>query len=176
MFDSKTVWDGDTAEFEQDGFTIKVRIVYDETPDTSFIGEFSATPEEGAIDHFATDNWLERSYRGERYFNPANYALSYYRDEEKLPLDEAKAKADEQAQEDYERMIDYAHGGWTMVGVIVKVFREGIELGSDSIWGTESDAGGEYFEELVREQLVPEALHMATENLNKLVASTKETA
>lgn len=151
MFSGTDIHNGNEFEFEQDGFTIKAKAVYDQTPDLSWIGEFSDTPEKGAIDHHATDNWLERSYRGERYFNPAT----------------------ENGELDYKRMLAYAHGEWTMIGIIVKVFREGIELGSASLWGIESDSGADYFNELVTEELMLEALGEAQDNLDKLVESVQ---
>ncbi len=148
---------GDSATCKQDGWTLQVAIHADDTPDTSFYGEFSDTPEPGRIDHHATDTWLDRSYRGLRYFNPCNH------DPDDPQSPEANLK-------DYQRMVDYHHGYWSMVGIEVTALRQGIPLGSASLWGTESDCGDADIEEIIREELGPEAIAEAEAKLKSLCA------
>ena len=140
---------GDTIEFEQEGFSIRAEIHYDETPDTSWIGEFSDKPGDNAVDHHATDNWLGRD-RGPRWFNPAT----------------------EHAALDYARLLAYYQDEWSMVGIAVTASREGVALGSGSLWGIESDSGDGFFRETA-EEIASEAVAEAKATLAALVASAK---
>jgi len=69
------------------------------------------------------------------------------------------------ARDDYERLRAWCNDEWSYVGVIVTVSHAvtGIELGSASLWGIESDAG-DYLEEIVRD-LEPEAIEDARNTL-----------
>lgn len=170
MFDSYCT-EGDEATFELDGFVILAKVERDEDPDLSWLGEFSESPEEGAIDHHETDQWLGRSDRGPRYFNPCDYALDYYLNEEKLQPEEAKQKADLQANKDYKRLVAYYQNEWDMVGVVVTASKAGVELGDVSLWGIESDSAKSFFKGLVRNELAPEAIRIAKKTLTKLCES-----
>lgn len=170
MFSSQNVCHGDKTSFDHEGFSVHAKIVCDQDPDTSWIGEFSDTPGEGAIDHHATGIWLERSYRGPRYFNPANYSYDYYLNTEKRSKSEARSLANEQAKQDYKRLVGFYQGDWSMVGVVVTVYRDGVELGSASIWGIETDSGADCFKSLVMDELLHEAVNEARMTLDKLVA------
>ena len=140
---------GSVFAFAHEGFEVKIRVVDDEDADTSWLGEFSDSPQEGAIDHHATDTWLARGWRGPRYFNPVN---------------------PECGQEDYERLVAMYQGHWSMVGLTVTVYREGVELGAASLWGIESDSGHDYFCETIAEELVPEAIGQAKKTIERLCA------
>lgn len=165
----------DRFEVEHEGFKIIVRFEYDNDADVSYLGEFSDTPEEGAINHHATDKWLGRSFRGQRYFNPPNYddTIKYYLETEKVSPEEAKAQADRTAMVDYERLVDYYNDGWSMVGMIVTVYLDGVRLGDSSIWGVETDAGADYFKELFSDQL-HQAMIEARKHLDKLVEAARK--
>lgn len=139
----------DTWKLEPvDGFELTASILAEFAPDTSWLGEFSDTAESGAIDHEATDTWLERSWQGPKYFNPAN---------------------PDYAKQDYKRLVDYYQGGWSLVGIQVTASKAGIELGSDSLWGIESDSSEDFFHETAAE-LVVEAIEQAKAKLKELVA------
>lgn len=106
----------------------------DEYPDLSYLGEFSDTPEENAIDHRARSG--ERNAL--RYFNPAT----------------------EYGELDYERMMAYKMGHWYMVHVAAKVtvkipFGDGYILHtveSPGLWGVESDSDDDYVHEIFKEE------------------------
>jgi hypothetical protein len=173
-FTKDEVSDGDRISFERDGFTVVATIEYDNDADTSHLGEFSDEPEEGAVDHHATGTWLQRSTRGQRYFNPPDYAgsLASAREYQHLSEEAAKAEADRRALEDYKRLVDYYQGAWNMVGVVVTVSREGVKLGEASMWGIESDSGT-YFNEAVGD-LLHDALPEAKRKLKALADFAKE--
>lgn len=166
---------GDSFKGEHDGFTIVVKFQYDEDADLSYMGEFSDAPDDGAIDHHEKGEWLGRSYRGPRYFIPAHYkdALNYYLEHEKLSEEEARAKADRQVVADYERLVEYHQGHWSMLGMIVTVYLDGVKLGDASIWSVESDSGAVHFKELY-DDLLHEAVAEARKTLEKLCTKAKE--
>ena len=148
-----------TREFDRDGFHIVIRFEYDTSgvgPD--WLGGWSDTPGPGAIDHHETDTWLHRSDQGPWYFNPTNF-------------DPKDPESPKYARHDYERAVAFEHGDWCLIGLIVIVYREGIELGHASLWGIESDSGEDYFGFLLEDELVPEATEDASGNLTKLLAS-----
>lgn len=129
-------------------FDIKTEILPDDNPDLSWLGEFSNDPGPNAIDHHATGRWLSRSFQGPRWFNPPN---------------------DEYGQQDYERLRDYHIGYWSMVGVVVTASFEGIELGSASLWGIESDSE-DYLNEVAKE-LTEDAITVAKSRAEKILAA-----
>ena len=71
--------------------------------------------------------------------------------------------------QDLKRLLALYRGDWCYIGIVVTVEHEGIELGSASIWGVESDSDySDYIEDLKSE-----ALAEAEENYNNLVESFK---
>lgn len=151
-FEGETFSDGDSISFDHKGFTVVAKLVADYDADVSHIGAFSNTPGKGAVDHHATGKWLDRSHRGDRYFNPANYDMDYYVNHSKMSKADAKVECDRIAQMDYERLRDYYTGEWSMLGVVLTISRDGVTLGDASLWGIESDSGS-YFNEVVRDLL-----------------------
>ncbi len=81
-----------------------------------------------------------------------------------FPSERAYAAA--AAESDFQRMHAFAQGELEFVGVIVRAKRAGIELGSASLWGIESDSG-DYFEQVAQE-LREEALGEAKAALAEL--------
>lgn len=79
-----------------------------------------------------------------------------------------KQQAAKAAEADFKRLQAYCNGDWHYIGVIVDAYREGIKLGSASLWGIESDADG-YLEEAA-EELAAEAVEEAKATLAKLAA------
>lgn len=127
-FGKKKVWvDPDDIEMVK---------IDDHDPDTSWIGEFSDTPEEGAIPHPPGIN-NPRIYN---YFNPAT----------------------EYGDQDYERFMQIERGDVWFYGVRAQVTfliptqwanNFIIEtLDSPGLWGVESDSGDDYFEEIFQEE------------------------
>mgnify|MGYP001579817739 CR=1 FL=1 len=87
-------------------------------PDTSWIGEFSNTPGEAAIEHIGDS-------REFKYFNPAN---------------------PEYAQQDYEHMLRLVRGDIAFYGILASIsiahadWYKGKEIGRAAVWGYELDA------------------------------------
>jgi hypothetical protein len=150
-FEGETFNDGDRISFDHKGFTVVAKLVADYDADVSHIGAFSNEPNEGAIDHHATGKWLDRSHRGDRYFNPANYDYKHYI-EAKKSKSVARRLANQHARLDYDRLVGYYTGEWSMLGVVLTISRDGVSLGEASLWSIESDSGS-YFNEVVRDLL-----------------------
>jgi hypothetical protein len=162
-------WRGEEARLAVQGFEVVVRKEVDEDGDTSWLGHFTDTWEPGAIDltHRHT------SYRPHEYkyyvsCNHPNVEKEARDLNQKCGL--GKGEAYETARryrfEDLQRLEDYANGEWCFYGVVVTVYREGIELGSDALWGIESDSE-EYFDEAAGD-LIPRAVQEAKATLKKL--------
>ena len=130
--------------YRRGAFIIEARAVLDESPDFSFLGEYSDTAGKWAIDREARG---ERGRHEFRYFNPA-----YGEDNENSRTRRAYQFRD------YHRMEAYNRGAWAMLGIVasVTVEQEGwaapMELGRASCWGYESDAGA-YLKTAARELL-----------------------
>lgn len=77
-----------------------------------------------------------------------------------------RQQAAKAALADFERLRSWCNDGWNYVGVLVTASRDGIELGSASLWGIESDAG-DYLDEVATE-LVDDALTDARTTLESL--------
>jgi hypothetical protein len=154
---TNTIHDGDVFVFRHDEFDMRLEVSYDMSPDTSWIGEFSDNDGAGAIDHHATGTWLDRSWRGPRFFIPCNYD----------PSEPQNAKID------YKRLVAFHQGDWNMVHLGVTALKEGIKLGTASIGGVESDSGKNFFYSLVMEELVPEAVEEARDAVKRLCACVK---
>lgn len=125
---------------------VKIEQVLDEDPDLSFLGEYSNTEQEGAI-----ETGREGSYF--RYFIPA--------------MTGEETGNPDSPQEDYERMEAYNRGEWHSMGIRASA-RIAINPGrpasqtqysvleditTPGIWGVESDSGEDYVTELGGEQL-----------------------
>ena len=91
-------------------------------------------------------------------------AEPYNTDKRETPRQQA-AKA---AKADFERLKAWCNDDWHYVGVIVEAYREGIKLGSASLWGIESDSD-DYLEE-VAEELADEAIEEAKAKLASICA------
>ena len=102
-----------------DGFDIVVTLEPDSWPDLSWIGEFSNTPEDGAIDHEHGNS------RTVDYFNSANI---------------------EYAKENYDRMMAYQNGHWHMMVIVASAYKSGVELGREALSSVESDSEQAYID------------------------------
>lgn len=125
---------------------VKVEAVLDEDPDLSFLGEYTNTWEEGAIETGRDGGYF-------RYFVPA--------------LTGEQTGNPDSPQEDFDRMEAYNRSDWHMVGVRASA-RIAINPGrpasqtqytvleditTPGVWGVESDGGDDYLEELGGEEL-----------------------
>jgi len=79
-----------------------------------------------------------------------------------------RQQAAKAARADFERLRAWCNDQWHWCGVVVTVSKEGIELGSASLWGIESDAG-DYLTEVANE-LLDEAMNEARAKLARLAA------
>jgi hypothetical protein len=117
------------AEIELEGFTIELEYVLDYSPDLSWLGQFHTNPGPGRIDwqEFLQKKRHDRHLLG--YYSSCNYDLS-------KPLSEEER---EYVKQDIQRLL--AHGDtWYSGGVIATAYKNGAELGSDSVWGVENDS------------------------------------
>lgn len=142
-----TVTTGKTlATIEHEGFTIAASVEIDEFADLSFYGAFANEHKgEFSISHEPNNS------RTFNWFNPENVSNM------------------KEARQNYDRARTYGES-WEMLGSIVTVSKAGVELGSASIWGTESDSDAAHFLELLND-LIPEALEEARAKLNELKAA-----
>ena len=124
---------------------IKVKAIVVEDPDLFYLGKYSNTPKEGAI---------EVNRKGYyKYFNPA---------------------CREYADLDYERMKGYNNGDWCMIGIIAEAevsYKIGnysrLEFFSSSgIWDIESDSDKDYLNELKEEELIDLKAHLEQFNVD----------
>lgn len=146
------------CEIELDGFTVKLQQVYDESPDTSWLGEFSET---------AGDNCLKMdpdNLPGERrdwrnrdsvYFNPGNGFYDLPRGKHGGP----NAEARKYAVQDRDRLLKLYRGDFCFIGITAEVeipdadhgdgskHVTGVTLGRGSLWGIESDSEQSYIDE-----------------------------
>ena len=60
-------------------------------------------------------------------------------------------RAHRAAMADYENLRDWCNDEWHYIGVIVKVYRNGAEIASDSLWGIEDY--GDYWQEVARDMI-----------------------
>lgn len=160
-------------EETREGFDIRVKMVDDNAPDTSAIGEYTDKIEDGVIirDGERPGEFYEDLTDDEREKIPCRgnkfRAFKPYAGGEKVGTDDYRMNG----KQDYERMEGLNRGDWYFVGVVAKVFKKGIELGNASLWGIESDAG-DYFNEVAKE-VADEAMIEAKKNLAALCADAK---
>lgn len=156
-----------TASWRENGFTVQAKIVLNEDPDLSFIGEYTDKQEPGVIvrqngefiEDWPEDDPLPERGREYRFFKP--YAGG-----------EQPGSKDYQTYgfQDYKQMEEYNRGDWCMIGIVVKVFKAGVELSSGSLWGIESNSEVSYFDEIARD-LAGEAVEEAKSKLKELCKS-----
>lgn len=139
---------------------IHVKKYYDDyPPDTSWLGHFSDQwqPEAIRVQPYwrGYRNWETRDLwyhpaesirRQTEWFTKNGYSKH---DAAMLPLS--------YAHQDKERLLAYYRDDWYFMGITVVIRYNGIELGSASCGGIESDGGDEYLAEITQE-LIDEAL------------------
>lgn len=127
-----------------------IRIVWkqDESPDTSYLGKYSGTPEANAIDRQERGDMRRNEYR---YFNPGqDYADCSPEDRQKY------------IQSDYERSERLNAGDWCYMGCYAEAVvsyptgsgnRRLETLRSGGLWGIESDSDAKYTSEIEVQEL-----------------------
>ena len=97
-----------------------------------------------------------------------NDAHAQVREQLRASFPSARAYAAAAVESDFTRLREWCAGEWQYVGVVVRVYRAGVELAEESTWGVESDAG-EYLAEIANE-LAEQALEPARERAQELAA------
>lgn len=150
-------------EIEKGSFKICIYHEIDDSPDTSYMGEYSHNWETGAIDRKQTRDMERNEYR---YFIPSpgcDTLENIYRRTKGKPTKERRKEIAEfmrYAMQDYKRIESLNRGDWCFIGIIAKVCKHNVELGSASLWGIESNCDDNYKEEIENE-MVEEALNEA---------------
>lgn len=155
---------------------IKVETKHDEYNDLGDLGSISDRNLYGAIKRPTSelDYETRRSLRWSTdyyYYIPSgNYqgTREWYTEKGYSKHDAAMAEKSYYMR-DLKRLLALYRGDWCYIGIVVTVEHDGIELGSASLWGIESDT--DYKDEI--EDLKSEALAEAEENYNCLVESFK---
>lgn len=162
-----------------DGFKLRAEVEHD------FAQRQPWKEEDG---HGPVSDWRKQNYMGrydkapgELVLNADRYSARFYDFAAacKLALAEGwdakpyntgqetkRQQAAKAARADFERLRGWCNDEWHYVGVVVTASRDGIDLGSASLWGIESDAG-DYLDEVATE-LLDEALADARTTLESL--------
>lgn len=168
------------ADVVRKGWSIRVRVKVDENADTSHLGTLTdkrpCTVEHrsGAVvfrspSAVAVRNPGRNDYH---YFEPQITAAEHAAGLHAMGFSrgESNRLGREYVLRDMKRLLAVG-SSWEPVGVVVRVYREGVELGSASLWGIESDAG-DYLNE-VAEDMIAEALEQARATRRKLCKCKK---
>jgi len=127
--------------------SIKIKHVVDESPDTSYMGEYSNKRNKFSFDRKILGDMNRGEYR---YFNPYVNPLTGKTQKEKKDLFL-------QAKQDYERMESLNNGNWCYIGIIAEaeININGViqRITSGGLYGIESDSGRDYMEEIEKEEL-----------------------
>lgn len=145
--------------------SIKVQVLADESPDTSWLGEYANEPG-------AEDRTIDREERGDmgrgeyRYFVAANSGED--------------TGNPESVEQDYQRMESLNRGAWSFVGiraVAEVVSGQGIiqRISSAGLWGIESDSDSDMLEQTADEQIAElraelESFGFSTKAIDKAIA------
>lgn len=168
--------------FELDGFEICVYHVDDEDPDLSWLGDyFEKQPEYPFYDRALRriihdgaeyDAFLDDAEMQERAEDWRRGDYRYIGGFQKAADD--RETWDKAILADVERLRGYNEGEWACIGVVAEAWRDGVKLGSATVWGVESASEASYLHEVALEQ-AREAVHEAKEKLGKLQAKERWT-
>lgn len=152
--------------------SIKVVVKIDESPDTSFLGEYTDWQEDWAISrahdeyvaNLADDTDMPESCREYRFFIP-------YAGGEAPGTDEYQ----KYGMQDYKRMEGLSNGDWQFIGIGAEAVvsypigddgsRRIERLTSGFLWGIESDSG-DYLRQVAQEQLAELRDHLEVFGVN----------
>ena len=121
---------------------VKIEHKPDEDPDTSWLGEYSNTPKEHAIDRQERGDMGRNEFR---YFNPA--------------MSGEQTGNPESPEQDYQRMESLNAGQWCFIGIIAKAELRNPATSvtqvvrSGGLWGIESDSEKDYLASVEKGQL-----------------------
>jgi hypothetical protein len=160
---------------------IKVRIEHctDESPDTSYLGEFTDSPDGNAfiregehegklVSELGEDDELPSKGREYRFFlpsqniphNPKNWAHVQGAELAKVIAEHGSIeKADRAyAYQDWQRMERLNNGDWYYIGIIAKAelwnpaSKVTQTVRSGGLWGIESDSGADYLASVAKDE------------------------
>lgn len=171
-----------SLKWEERGFHLVAHVVEDDHVDNSHLGELwsndrrttyppsSIKGDPVGVDYYKYDGeWVPRYWfvpqtdvEGERKAHRGD-----------KPRHEAWLRAQNIFRWDWTRLERYGND-WNNVGVEVKAYRHGVELGEASVWGIESDAD-DYLVETAHD-LASEAIAEAEKRLEELRATRAESA
>jgi len=150
-----------TTAGEHDGIKIEsitVKAIADDSPDTSYIGEYTDTPEEWVIclhcgeylANIGDEHETQERGREYRFFKP--YAGGE---------PDGSKEYQEYGKQDFTQMQSLSRGDWSFVGIVAKAVvsrsigngnRRLQEFSSGGLWGVESNAGA-YLEDVKEQEL-----------------------
>ncbi len=130
------------------GITAQIRIVEDEYPDLSHLGEFTNKYQDGAIDHHKELGYTD--HRTYRYFVPGITESDHYKGLRGMGYTHLGAlrMARKYVKQDYKRARTYGDQ-WSMTAVLVDLMVDGVEVSRSSLWGIESDSGADYYDRVI---------------------------
>lgn len=164
--------------------SIKIKVDYDENPDTSYIGEYTDDPAPGVIVR-CEGEYLEKlgvqirdtdgRFMGKDYELPARGReyrfFKPYAGGEKV----GTANYYKYGLQDYKRMEGLTSGDWNYIGIQAEaVVKYPIESGSyrletltsGGLWGIESDSGDDYIKTVIGEELSSLKEHLKVFNVS----------
>ena len=153
------------AEWKEAGFTLHATVEPDNcSPEGYSIGKFT---DKWSPDVITRRNTSRREYK---YYLPMITYVEHFRDLRKThSKQEADTLARQYVREEFQRAENYGQDWGTYI-VWVRAFRHGIELGSTSVGGVDSDGSATslaYFTECARD-LTSEAIREARTAVEKL--------
>lgn len=160
---------------ERDGFTLRARIKHDSD---------TGAPWEEHDGHGPVSDWTRRDKlpgelilcddgRQKRFYDFAEACRIARRDgwnakPYDVPGETPRQRAAKAARADYDRLRAWCDDSWNWCGVVVTASRAGVELGTASLWGIESNAGAYLVE--VANELTAEALAEAADKVREIAA------
>jgi hypothetical protein len=151
--------------------SITIEHIYDDNPDSSYLGKYSDQWQVGAIKRYNA-GWNEY-----KYFIPAISYKEHWKDLHKMGY--SKGNCDYLARsynyQDYRRMERLNNGDWCYIGIRAKaevsypIFGNSHRLEhftSGGLYGIESDSDNSYIKEIEQEQLDDLKEHLKTFNVS----------
>ncbi len=167
---------GDTRAADlSGGLTARVTVEYD---------HYAGTPWDNEDGHGPVSEWTRRGKRpGERVLCDDHGARRYYDFADAVATARTDGwdappygtgtpgqRAARAAEADFARLRAWCRDDWCYVGLVVTIYAEDVELATASLWGIESDADADYFNETVAD-LLAEALAEARPQAARIAAT-----
>lgn len=145
----------ETETIERDGLTYRVDMVDDDSPDTSWLGEYTSKPKIPYWDRRHSDLIVKEIDGGEDGPRLVGHSGATYdvehdtnRNGHRFIHDFQCPDSPEACEQDARRLEDYGNG-WSMIGIVVTLLVDGEEAGDASLWGIESDLDDGYRLEVI---------------------------